>query len=60
MTDAQLQTLADEYTRLEKLLDRNKARRFPDLADLHYLEDRMARIELKFQQADADIRQWTT
>jgi len=58
MTDTQLQTLADEYTRLEKMLDREKARANVNLTEIRYLEDRMARIELKFQQADADIRQW--
>jgi ribosome assembly protein YihI (activator of Der GTPase) len=58
MTDTHLKTLAEEYKRLEDLLDRERAKSNMSIADIRYYEHKMARIEEKFQQADLDIRHW--
>ena len=58
MTYAQLQSLADEYKRLAKLLEREQSKPIMSIADIGYYEQRMARIETQFQQADVDISMW--
>jgi len=60
MTDTQARALAEEYNRLDKLLAIEQSRPNLSLADIRYYEDKMARIEAKFQQADTDIMQWIT
>ena len=58
MTDAQKKKQATEYQRLEKLIDREKEKRFSSQAVIASLEDKMAGIETAFQKADADISLW--
>jgi len=58
MTQAKIQSLAEEYKRLEKLLVQERSKRDGSLAEAGYLETRMAKIELQFQQANVDILEW--
>jgi hypothetical protein len=58
MTDVQLQTLADEYKRLAKLLEQEQNKVNMSMADVNFYEQGMARIEAKFSAADVDISMW--
>ncbi len=59
MSDAELQSLAEEHNRLADLLEREQSKPNMSIAEVRYYENRMAAIELKFQQAGEDIDQWT-
>ncbi len=58
MTEDQIKALADEYKRLENLIEREQSKPHMNAADIHYYEDKMAAIETQFQKADMDIRSW--
>lgn len=58
MSDAEIKSLAEEYKQLEKSIAKEESKPYGSMADIRSYEDRMARIETKFQKADLDIMQW--
>lgn len=58
MTDLEAENLASDYNALLKRMHREKNSPAGDRYELEKCEDRMARIETKFQEANRDIMDW--
>lgn len=56
MTDAEKLKLIERYNALEKARDLESSKALSNQSEINYLEEKMAAIETRFQQAGEDIR----